>query len=212
MAVNPTYADRSVTHSIRAFATFDIVKQEDGTIKTDIVPLIETGASEAQIQTSQDTNTIYADGVPHVVSVGTKEVTGTLTFRQFTSKMVTDYAGYNLEPNGTLTDAGVRKNFGCQFIETVTDEFGAEYDFLHIYYNTQITSSPEVNPKTDDNGVQTRDYAYPCNFLPNSLVVNDIGKTVTELIIPANTADLKKLVDLAYKQVLLPATAVPEDV
>jgi hypothetical protein len=210
MAVNPTYDTRKVTHGIHAFAKFDLdYDASTGALVTTTVPTIETGASEAQLTTSADSTSIYADDTVQFQGEGVQSRTGTFTFYQYTQELMENLAGFYLESNGGLSAHGTKKNMGCQWLEKDSDANGNVIDVLHILYNVQGTGQPQVQSQTDNNNLTTRTYAFTFNSLPNPKVLNGAGVPEDHFTIRGDTAAKQALIALAYTKIILPTDATP---
>jgi hypothetical protein len=201
------YDTREITHGNSWGAFSKIVKKIDGTLDENVIPTIFTGLRGVSFDTTQESNTYYADNVPHVMVRGNKTTEGSITCYQIPKKFLLDHLGLKESESGGLVDTGTGQNFIWQFCETITDEFGIETEQLTIYYNVQA-AAPTAESSTDEDAVEPKEFEIPCTASPNSLVLDEDGKTVTYMILRKTEANAP-LFDLAYTQIVLPTTAIP---
>lgn len=207
MAMEYTYDTREGTHGVSYGAFAKIVKTEEGAIDTTIKPASMTGLRTCSFETTQESNPFYADNVEHLRLMGAKTTEGTITVYQFNEKFVLDHLGKKKMTNTGLVDTGKGENFIFQFIEDVEDEFGKKYRQLSIYYNVKA-SPPTGESTTDEDAVELKEFEIPVTASPNSLVTDSDGNAVTCMVITEDDTN-SALIDLAYKQIILPTTEIP---
>lgn len=195
------YETREVTHGNSWGAFASITKNEAGEVEFG-VPKIATGLRETSFETSQDSSPFHADNQEHVRLNGAESTEGTLKFYQLSKDFLTNHLGKKLMPNGGLTNTGLQKSFVWQHIETVTDEFGEEYEELNVYYNVKA-GKPTAASKTDEESVEAKEFEIPVTASPNNAVLDDEGKAVTHFSIRKTTSNAA-LFELAYTKVILP--------
>ncbi len=110
--------------------------------------------------------------------------------------------------SGALLDTGNPKNFLWHVQETVTDAFNNEVEQLTVYYNVSA-SAPTAAAATDEDTVEPKEFEIPVTAAPNDLVLDADGKAVTFMQI-RKTEENAALFDLAYSQIILPTTPVPD--
>lgn len=205
------YETREAVHGLSYGAFAKIVKKDDtGVIDTTIKPTEYTGLRSCNFETSQESNSYFADNQTHIKLSGAKKIEGTITCYQFPKQFVLDHLGKKEMANGGLVDTGAFAGFIWQYITTITDEFGAETRELNIYYNVSA-SPPTGEDKTDEESTEPKEFEIPLNASPNSLVLDTDGKAVSYMQI-RETAENKALIDLAYEQIILPTTPIPPEV
>lgn len=204
------YETREVTHGVSWGAFAPIAKGLDGKLDSTVTPKVFTGLTDVKFDIKQDSTAFYADNVTHVTLRGNKVVTGTLTAYQITRDFLKNHLGYKEAATGGLLDTGPMANFIWQYIETVTDEFGVEFEQLSIYYNVS-SSFPTGESKTDEDKPTPKEYSMDLTASPNTLVLDEDGIAVTVHMI-RKTEDNAGLFDLAYKQIIMPDTPIPPKV
>lgn len=205
----PNYDTREVTHG-NAFGAFASITKNAETGAVELgTPAIYTGLRANNFETTQESNPYYADNVEHVRLSGAETTEGSITVYQFPEAFTINHLGKKKEANGMLVNTGVKKSFVWQYIETVTDEFGDEYEELHIFYNVKA-SAPTAGSQTDEDSAEPKEFEIPVTASPNPAVLDSDGKPVTEAVIRKNETNAA-LFDLAYTEVILPTTAVPTE-
>lgn len=208
MAMEYKYDTREGTHGVSFGAFAKIAKTEEGAIDTTIKPTSMTGLRTCSFETTQESEPAYADNVVHLTLSGAKTTEGTITVYQFNEKFVLDHLGKKKMANTGLVDTGKGENFIFQWIEDVEDEFGKSYRELNVYYNVKA-APPTGESTTDEDGVELKEFEIPVTATPNNLVLDSDGKAVTSMTIREDETN-GSLIDLAYKQIILPTTAIPE--
>ncbi|EOT42746.1 major tail protein [Enterococcus dispar] len=202
----PAYETREVTHG-NAFGAFaSITKNAEGQVEFG-TPAIFTGLRGNNFETTQESNPYYADNVEHVRLSGAETTEGSITVYQFPESFVINHLGKKKAANGMLTNTGTKKNFVWQYIETITDEFGEEYEELHIFYNVKA-SNPTSESQTDEDSAEPKEFEIPVTASPNPAVLDADDKPVTEAVIRKTEANAA-LFELAYTEVILPTTQIP---
>ena len=206
MVSSKSYEKREVTHGNSWGAFSKIEVSELGTV-TFGKPAIFTGLRSTSFETSQDSTPSYADNQEHVRLYGTENTEGTITVLQFPKQFVLDHLGRKETSNGMLINTGKYTSFAWQYIETVTDEFGNEFEELNIYYNVRA-NAPTNASQTDEESAEAKEFEIPVIATPNNGVVDEEGKPVTHARLRKTEANAA-LFDLAYEQVILPDTPIP---
>lgn len=204
------YDTRQGTHGVSYGAFAQIKTTTEGVIDTSVTVTPMTGLRNVNIETTTEESPFYADNVKHLTLSGAPTTEGSITVYQFNEDFVLKHLGKKKMTNTGLVDTGVSENFIFQYIRTLVDEFGKTKRQLVIYYNLKA-SPPTGEDATDEDSAELKEYEIPVTGSPNNLVLDSDGNSVTTMVVTEDDTNTK-LIDLAYKQLILPTTAIPESV
>ena len=193
------YDTREVTHGIERGFYAEIIQSEQGDYSFD-KPKAFTGARAANIETSQENTTYYADNQAHIVLAGAKTTTGSVTLYQIPKNFLVNHLGKDIDKNGALLDTGKYKNFVFGYITLVDNENGEQTEELHIYYNTKASAYAK-SAAADEDAVSPLELEIPLTMSPSQFVKNKEGKAVTEITLrktKENAAIFANIFDTVY--------------
>ena len=202
---------KTIEHGVELGYFYPVVAGADGSASYGPA-LKQIGMKSITISTEQELTNFYADNVTHLTIAGVKVVSGEMGWFQLEPKIYTDFLGYELNANGSLSDTGVNKPFAFSWASLVTDEYGGN-SFVLYTLASALSTPPEIEKVTDEEAVEAEILVIPYQAKSSAAALSDTGKesTLIKYTCAAGTT-AAQVMAILEKGPLLPDTVIPAPV